>query len=154
MKFSNKIAGEVVGTRETSIQRSEKIIFTNGCFDILHGGHIDYLEKASKLGYLIVGLNSDKSMERIKRKPQFSQDERKKILETLHFVDEVIVFDEDTPVKLIKEINPDIYVKSKGYKNIDYIDKPIRELVRDRLYIVPSTINRSSSDIIDKIKNG
>ena len=154
VKFANKIAGEVVETRETSIQDDKKIVFTNGCFDILHRGHIDYLEKAAKLGYLIVGLNSDKSMERIKRKPQFSQDERKKILETLWFVDEVVIFNGDTPKKLIEEINPDIYVKSKGYGGINCIDKSIRELVRGRLHIIPSTINRSSSDIIDKIKNG
>jgi len=154
MKFANSIAGEVVSTKRTSIKGNKKIVLTNGCFDILHAGHIEYLEKAGEMGYLIVGLNSDTSMERIKRKPQFSQEDRKTILEKLRFVDEVIIFDEDTPIKLINKINPDIYVKSKGYKDIDAIDESIRELVRDRLCIIPPSNNKSSSEIINKIKNG
>ena len=128
----------------------EKIIFTNGCFDILHIGHIDYLEKASKLGRLIVGLNSDKSMERIKRKPLFNQNERKKVLMALKCIDKVIIFNEDTPAKLIKKINPDIYVKGGDYKNINSLDKPIRDLVKTKLKIIPMKFNTSSSDIIKK----
>jgi len=132
---------------------AKKIIFTNGCFDIIHAGHIDYLEKASKLGYLIVGLNSDKSMELIKkRKPLFNQNDRKKILGAVRFVDKVIIFDEDTPYKLIKKINPDIYVKGGDYTGINSIDKPIRELIKDKLKIIPKKFNISSSMSIKKIK--
>lgn len=131
----------------------EKIVFTNGCFDIIHAGHIDYLGEASKLGYLIVGLNSDKSMKLIKkRKPLFNQNERKKILESIRFVDKVIIFEDDTPYKLIKKINPDIYIKGGDYVSIDSIDKPIRELIKDKLKIIPKKFNVSSSMSIKKIR--
>ena len=89
----------------------EKIVFTNGCFDILHPGHIDLLERARRLGSkLIVGINSDESVKAIKgpERPFLSQAERKAILEGLRSVDEVRIFDENTPESLIREIKPDV----------------------------------------------
>jgi len=94
-------------------------VFTNGCFDILHRGHIELLEISKNLGdYLIVGLNSDESVKRLKgeNRPVNNQEDRKKALESLKFVDEVIIFDEDTPYELIQRIKPDIITKGGDYK--------------------------------------
>ena len=96
-----------------------KVVFTNGCFDILHRGHVVYLNEARQRGdYLIVGLNSDESVSRLKgvKRPINKQEDRKYILEGLRAVDEVIIFEEDTPYELIKKINPDILVKGGNWK--------------------------------------
>lgn len=98
---------------------SKKIVFTNGCFDILHRGHIDYLMKAAALGdYLIIGLNTDKSVKAIKgsKRPINDEQSRALILASLRFVDAVILFDSETPAGLIREIIPDVLVKGADYK--------------------------------------
>ena len=95
-----------------------KVIFTNGCFDIIHRGHIELLEYCKSIGgKLIVGLNSDSSVKRLKgkKRPINSEKDRKYLLESLRFVDEVIIFNEDTPLELIKKISPDIIVKGGDY---------------------------------------
>lgn len=89
-------------------------VFTNGCFDLLHPGHVDLLERARALGdRLVVGLNSDASVRRLKgeHKPYVNQDDRRRMLLALRSVDEVIIFDEETPLELIKRIEPDVLVK-------------------------------------------
>lgn len=99
--------------------RDQKIVFTNGCFDILHLGHIDYLSKAADLGnILIIGVNTDGSVSRIKgpQRPLQDQESRSVILASLKFVDAVVLFDEDTPYELIRQIQPDILVKGADYK--------------------------------------
>ena len=105
------------------------IVFTNGCFDILHRGHIEYLKEAAKIGSLVVGLNSDASIKRLKgeTRPINNQDDRKAMLLELRCVDEVIIFDEDTPLELIKKVNPDIVTKGGDYKLKDVVSngKPI-----------------------------
>jgi len=96
-----------------------RIVFTNGCFDILHLGHIDYLSKASELGHvLVVGLNTDASVRALKGKSRPVQDEisRAMILSSLRFVDAVVFFGEETPYELIKTIQPDVLVKGADYK--------------------------------------
>ena len=96
-----------------------KIVFTNGCFDVLHKGHIDYLKKAKKLGdILVVGINSDDSIKRIKgeMRPINSLDARLMILESLSMIDYLIPFDEDNPINLINSLRPDILVKGSDYK--------------------------------------
>ena len=96
----------------------KKVVFTNGCFDIIHRGHIEYLKKSKELGdYLIVGLNSNQSVENLKGlgRPRTDQEDRKKVLESLKFVDEVIIFEEDTPIELIKKIKPAIITKGGDY---------------------------------------
>lgn len=98
---------------------SKKIVFTNGCFDILHLGHIDYLSKAHDAGdILIVGMNSDASTKLLKGKnrPVNNQESRSVLLASLHFVDAVVIFNEDTPYKLIQFIRPDVLVKGGDYK--------------------------------------
>ena len=95
------------------------IVFTNGCFDILHRGHIEYLSKAANNGdILIVGLNTDKSVKKIKGSGRPYQDEKSRalILASLHFVTAVILFNEETPYELIKLIQPDVLVKGSDYK--------------------------------------
>jgi D-beta-D-heptose 7-phosphate kinase/D-beta-D-heptose 1-phosphate adenosyltransferase len=94
------------------------LVFTNGCFDILHRGHIEYLKEAAKIGNLVVGLNSDASVKRLKgeTRPINNQDDRKAMLLALRYVDEVFIFDEDTPLELIKRIDPDVVVKGGDYK--------------------------------------
>ncbi len=104
--------------------QGKKIVFTNGCFDILHLGHIDYLSKAKELGnLLIVGLNTDESVRRIKGNNRPIQDEisRAMVLASLSFVDFVVFFGEDTPYNLIKTTQPDILVKGADYKPEDIV---------------------------------
>ena len=100
-------------------EENQKIVFTNGCFDLLHLGHVDYLAKAKDLGdRLIIGVNTDSSVKRLKGKNRPLQDENSRlhILAALHSVDAVVLFDEDTPYELIKKIQPDILVKGDDYK--------------------------------------
>ncbi|MEI8046454.1 MAG: D-glycero-beta-D-manno-heptose 1-phosphate adenylyltransferase [Bacteroidota bacterium] len=102
----------------------KKIVFTNGCFDLLHLGHIDYLSKAADFGdMLIVGLNSDLSVSRIKGNTRPLQDERSRamVLASLGFVDVVVLFGDDTPYELIKATQPDILVKGADYKPEDIV---------------------------------
>ena len=102
----------------------KKIVFTNGCFDLLHLGHIDYLSKAADLGnMLIIGLNSDLSVSRIKGNTRPLQDERSRamVLASLGFVDVVVLFVEDTPYELIKATQPNILVKGADYKPEDIV---------------------------------
>lgn len=121
-----EIIDSKIYTRETFSKPCElmrfkghKIVFTNGCFDILHRGHIDYLAKASDMAdELVVGINSDASVKRLgKGNARPLQDEvtRAMIIASLHFVSAVIIFDEDTPLDLIKFINPDVLVKGADY---------------------------------------
>lgn len=96
-----------------------EVVFTNGCFDILHLGHVDYLEKAHAKGdKLILGLNSDESVSRLKGKnrPINKQDARARLLAALAFVDAVVIFGEDTPLELITYLRPDVLVKGKDYE--------------------------------------
>ncbi|HIQ48872.1 MAG TPA: D-glycero-beta-D-manno-heptose 1-phosphate adenylyltransferase, partial [Aquifex aeolicus] len=95
-------------------KKGKRVVFTNGCFDIIHAGHVDYLEKAKNLGdILVVGLNSDNSVKRIKgeKRPIIPQEMRAKVLSFLKPVDYVVIFEEDTPAKLIEAIKPDVLVK-------------------------------------------
>ena len=100
--------------------KGKKIVFTNGCFDILHLGHVDYLSKAADCGdVLIVGVNSDASTKMLNKgsnRPIQDQHSRSAIVASLHFVDAVVVFDEETPYELIKLIQPDVLVKGADYK--------------------------------------
>lgn len=113
--------------------KQTKTIFTNGCFDILHKGHIEYLKKSKSLGAkLIVGLNSDSSIKKLKGndRPFISQEDRKAVLESLDCVDEVIIFDDETPYELIKKIKPDIITKGGDYtRKEDVVGHDIAEIV-------------------------
>ena len=133
----------------------EKIVFTNGCFDIIHPGHIDLLERARKLGTkLIVGINSDQSVKAIKgaERPFLSQNERQAILEGLKAVDEVRIFDENTPEKLIKEIKPDVLVKGGDWKIEEIIGADFVMQNGGEVYSLPLKDGFSSSKIVEKIR--
>lgn len=135
--------------------KKEKIVFTNGCFDILHVGHIKYLQEASKLGdKLVVGLNSDMSVKRLKGedRPINTQHDRAELLAALGCIDFVIIFDEDTPYNLIKEIEPDILVKGGDYKPEEVVGKDIVENKGGKLVLIDYVDGKSTTNIIEKIK--
>jgi D-beta-D-heptose 7-phosphate kinase / D-beta-D-heptose 1-phosphate adenosyltransferase len=132
--------------------KDRKIIFTNGCFDILHVGHVKYLEKTKSFGdILILGLNSDESVRRLKgrNRPINSQDDRAYILASLEVIDYVVIFDDDTPYKLIKSIQPHILVKGGDYKG----QKVVGEDLVDELKLVEFIDGKSSTQTIEKLIN-
>ena len=129
-----------------------RIVFTNGCFDILHRGHVDYLKRSKMLGdYLIVGLNSDASVKRLKgnNRPINNQEDRKFVLENLSCVNEVIIFDEDTPYELISKIRPEILTKGGDYEVKDVVG---HDIVR-YTYIIPYKKGYSTTNMIKRIHN-
>jgi rfaE bifunctional protein nucleotidyltransferase chain/domain len=133
-----------------------KIVFTNGCFDILHLGHIDYLSKAKSLGdFLIIGLNTDLSVRKIKGegRPVTDQHSRAVILASLRFVDAVILFDEETPYNLIKEIKPDVLVKGSDYLVKDIAGSDVVSANGGKVVTIDFLEGYSTSSIISKIKN-
>lgn len=134
----------------------QKIVFTNGCFDILHVGHIRYLKKAASLGdVLLVGVNSDASVRRLKgeNRPINGENDRAELLAEFPFVDHVIIFDEDTPYKVIQDCQPDILVKGGDYKITEVVGKDIVEASGGRVEILTFEEGKSTTNIIDKIKN-
>ncbi|GAA8002294.1 D-glycero-beta-D-manno-heptose-7-phosphate kinase [Helicobacter pylori] len=129
----------------------QKIVFTNGCFDLLHKGHASYLQKAKALGdILIVGLNSDSSVKRLKgdKRPIVSEKDRAFLLASLSCVDYVVVFEEDTPIKLIQALKPDILVKGADYLNKEVIGSEFAKETR----LMEFEEGYSTSAIIEKIK--
>ena len=106
------------------------VIFTNGCFDILHRGHVELLRYCHSLGRVVVGLNSDRSVKQLKgaRRPYNNESDRQLILEACKFVDEVMIFDEETPYQLIKKIKPDIVVKGGDYQKEDVVGNDLAEV--------------------------
>ncbi|MCD6221226.1 D-glycero-beta-D-manno-heptose 1-phosphate adenylyltransferase [bacterium] len=136
-------------------RKGKKIVFTNGCFDILHSGHIKLLKKAKELGdVLILGINKDKSIKKIKGKDRPIMDEKQRIeiISAIEFVDYVVPFGDITPEKLIKRIKPDIIVKGGDYKKNEVIGKDIVEKYGGKVYIFPLVKNISTTKIIKKIK--
>jgi rfaE bifunctional protein nucleotidyltransferase chain/domain len=154
-------ASKIVSLEEASVLvnkwklQGETIVFTNGCFDIVHIGHVDYLEKARNHGSkLVLGLNTDDSIRRIKgeKRPIVQENARARIMAALGFVDAVILFNEDTPLRLIQTIKPDILVKGNDYtvKNIIGADFVIDN--GGKVETIPLVKGFSTSNIIEKIK--
>ena len=136
--------------------KEDKIVFTNGCFDILHKGHIEYLAKAANLGdVLIVGLNSDESVRRLKgeNRPVLNEESRAMALAAIGFVDNVVIFDEDTPYELIKKIQPDVLVKGADYNEDDIVGADIVKAKGGEIKTIEFVDGYSTSKIIDKIKS-
>jgi D-beta-D-heptose 7-phosphate kinase/D-beta-D-heptose 1-phosphate adenosyltransferase len=106
------------------------VVFTNGCFDVIHRGHIELLKYCKSLGYVVVGLNSDSSIKRLKgsSRPIFNVNDRREVLLSCRYVDEVIVFDEDTPYELISQVEPNIIVKGGDYKIEDVVGNDLAEV--------------------------
>ena len=128
----------------------KKIVFTNGCFDIIHVGHIKLLEFCASLGQVIVGLNSDESVKRLKgvSRPINNQVDRKEVLSAIKFVGEVVIFDEDTPYSLIKKIRPDIIVKGGDYLAENVIGSDISEI-----RIFPFLSGKSTTNLISNLRD-
>lgn len=155
--FENKIVTSKQLTKILKEKQNKKVVFTNGCFDIFHVGHTRYLREASKLGdILVVGVNSDKSVKRLKgeERPVIGQKDRMELLASLSFVSYVVMFDEDTPYRLIEAIQPDIITKGGDYKTEDVVGKEIVEGKGGKVVICPFIESHSTTSIINKIKGG
>ena len=145
---------EVISLEASKSNKEQVIVFTNGCFDIIHSGHLDLLKEAKSYGdKLIVGLNSDKSVSKLKgpERPIIGQSERKKILSALKFVDEVIIFNEENPLKLIKKLKPSILVKGADYTKEQVVGGAFVESYGGEIKLVKLTKGKSSSKIINKL---
>ena len=132
---------------------NEKIVFTNGCFDLIHFGHVDYLAKARDLGNrLVVGLNTDASIRRLKGSSRPVKDEQSRLalLAGMAFVDAVVLFDEETPIKLIKAIRPDVLVKGGDYKIKDIVGHKEVSQSGGSIVTIPLVKGLSTSKIISK----
>jgi rfaE bifunctional protein nucleotidyltransferase chain/domain len=135
-------------------QRGKCIVFTNGCFDILHVGHVRYLAQARALGdLLVVGLNSDRSVQALKglRRPLVPEDERAEMLAHLECVDYVSIFDEDRPDALIEVVRPTIHVKGGDYREEDLPEAAVVRKHGGRVVIMPLVEGRSTTHIITRI---
>lgn len=132
------------------------LVFTNGCFDIIHLGHIDYLSKAADLGNIfIVGLNTDVSTKKIKgdKRPIINETSRAAVIASLFFVDAVVLFDEETPCDLIKTISPDILVKGSDYKTEEIVGYDIVKAKGGKTVTADFLDGYSTSSLIEKIKS-
>ncbi len=143
--------------REIDQLKSEgkQIVFTNGCFDILHPGHTRYLYSARQLGdYLVVAVNSDRSVKAIKGegRPILSQEARADLLAAFSFVDGVMIFDEDNPLKVIQYLSPDILVKGGDWAEGDIIGADVVKEAGGDVKRIPFISEFSTTDIIKKIK--
>lgn len=135
-------------------RQKKKIVFTNGVFDIIHRGHVEYLAAAKSLGdVLIIGLNSDASVRRIKGKnrPINNQSDRAAVLLALRAVDNVVIFGEDTPEKLIKQIKPDLLIKGADYKLTEIVGAEFVKACGGEVRRIKLTKGKSSSRIITKL---
>jgi rfaE bifunctional protein nucleotidyltransferase chain/domain len=135
--------------------KGQSVVFTNGCFDILHLGHIDYLEKARNLGdKLVIGLNSDDSVSRFKGpdRPIQDQHSRARILAGLQFTDMIVFFNEDTPLALISELLPDVLVKGSDYLAENIVGAEVVKQHGGEVKTIAYVPGYSTSGIIEKIK--
>ncbi len=156
-KMINKIKSLAQGKAQAEEWRNQgqKIVFTNGCFDILHLGHVDYLEKAAGLGdRLVIGLNTDDSVSRFKgpERPIQDQNSRARILSSLQFVDMVILFNEDTPLELISSLIPDVLVKGSDYLAENIVGAEVVKKSGGEVKTIDFVSGYSTSRIIEKIK--
>jgi len=134
--------------------RGKRVVFTNGCFDLLHAGHVKYLQKARSLGDLLVlGLNSDASVRRLKgdKRPLIGEDERAHILAALDCIDYLVIFDEDTPLELITALKPQILAKGGDYTVDGVVGKDVVEAYGGRVELVSFVDGKSTTNIIERI---
>ena len=132
------------------------VVFTNGCFDLLHRGHVDLLGKARSLGdVLVVGINTDASVRRLKgsSRPWTPEEDRAAVIAALASVDLVVLFEEDTPLELIREIGPDVLVKGADYRVEEVVGADHVRASGGRVELVPLTEGRSTTTLVEKLKN-
>jgi len=153
--------GEVLSLEEALRRRSaarvlsQTFVFTNGCFDVLHPGHVELLYKAKRLGhYLLVGLNSDRSVRGLKGegRPVQSGEARARVLAALADVDGVVLFDEETPRELIESLKPDVLVKGGDYQKDQVVGREVVESAGGKVVIVPLVPGHSSSVILERLR--
>jgi rfaE bifunctional protein nucleotidyltransferase chain/domain len=159
MLFNKKIKTlpKAVTTIRKLQKNNKKIVFTNGCFDILHAGHVSYLSKAKSLGdVLVIGLNSDGSVKKLKGKsrPIVSQKNRALLLAALEAVDFVVIFSEPTPAKLIKAIEPDVLVKGGDWKKEEIVGAEFVESCGGKVKSLAYIKGLSTRGLIAKIQAG
>lgn len=138
-------------------RQGRRIVFTNGCFDILHRGHVTFLSQAKALGdVLMVGVNTDASVRRLKgvSRPINTLEDRVQVLSALSCVDSIVAFDEDTPCALIEIVRPDIFVKGGDYTRDQLPEAPLVEHLGGSVHILPYLDNRSTTSIIERIRAG
>lgn len=155
VEYENKIVTIEEINEILKDRNNKKVVFTNGCFDVLHVGHTRYLKKASELGdILIVGVNSDSSVKKLKGelRPIVPEKERMELLAALEFVTYVVMFEEDTPYNIINKIKPDIITKGGDYNKQDVVGKDIVESYGGKVEICPFIESKSTTNIINKIK--
>jgi D-beta-D-heptose 7-phosphate kinase/D-beta-D-heptose 1-phosphate adenosyltransferase len=144
----------LVSLVEAEKRRGRRIVFTNGCFDLLHVGHVKYLQKARSFGdLLILGLNSDVSIRRLKgeKRPLIGEDERAHILAALDCIDYVLIFEEDTPLRIISALKPDVLVKGGDYTIDGVVGREVVEASGGRVELVSFVDGKSTTNIIEKI---
>ena len=153
IKTQKQLKNIVKGLRK----QGKKIAFTNGCFDLLHYGHIKYLQDAKRLAdKLIIGLNSDSSLRKIKgkKRPINTQTDRAKILAALAAVDYLVVFNQETPLKLIKLVSPDLLIKGGDWERDKIVGADFVKSYGARVITIPYLKGYSTTKLIEKIKGG
>jgi rfaE bifunctional protein nucleotidyltransferase chain/domain len=136
-------------------QAGNKVVFTNGCFDLIHLGHVDYLEKARALGQkLVLGLNTDDSVSRFKgpERPLQDQNSRARVLAAMQFIDLVVFFNEDTPLLLISELEPDVLVKGSDYLTENIVGADVVQKAGGVVKTIDFVPGYSTTRIVEKIK--
>jgi rfaE bifunctional protein nucleotidyltransferase chain/domain len=156
MKARDKIKSirEAQALCQAARQEGRRVVFTNGCFDLLHRGHVRYLEEARELGeMLVVGINSDLSVRRIKgsSRPVVSQEERSEVLAALHCVDVVVIFAEPDPLAIIEQLQPDVLAKGADWPRERIIGADFVESLGGRVVQVPLVEGVSTTDVIERV---
>ncbi|MBL7953139.1 MAG: D-glycero-beta-D-manno-heptose 1-phosphate adenylyltransferase [Flavobacteriales bacterium] len=138
--------------------KGDRIVFTNGCFDILHRGHVEYLQEAAALGdRLVIGLNSDSSVRRLGKaadRPLNDQDSRAKVLAALRLVDAVVIFDQDTPLELIQVLGPDVLVKGGDWKADQIVGANVVTARGGEVRSLKLVDGFSTTALVEKIRHG
>lgn len=154
---SEKILGRSLAVERFARPRDRTLVFTNGCFDLLHRGHVEFLDRARRLGdALMVGLNTDASVERLKGdgRPLVGQEDRASVLAALACVDAVVLFDEDTPRRLVSAVLPDVLAKGGDYRAEDIVGREEVLSAGGRVEVIPLVEGYSTTRLVERIREG
>ncbi|MBW1678783.1 MAG: D-glycero-beta-D-manno-heptose 1-phosphate adenylyltransferase [Deltaproteobacteria bacterium] len=155
MKMKIKSRNELIPIIKTLKKEGKKIVFTNGCFDLLHVGHIHSFREAKKNGdVLVIALNSDDSVQSLKgiARPFVSQDQRAEVLSAITYVDYVVIFEELDPLSIITELKPDVLVKGEDWAEGKVVGQEVVEAVGGKVIRIPLVKGVSTTNLIKKIK--
>lgn len=137
--------------------QGKRVVFTNGCFDIIHAGHVEYLAKSRELGdVLVIGLNTDASVKRLKgeSRPINSETDRAIVLDALKYVDFVCLFDEDTPLELIRVVKPNVLTKGGDYSPETIVGADFVVATGGEVVVIPLVAGKSTTNVINKMNSG